>query len=140
MDIVGAGDLAKPLLGFGGQSPQGFDVVAKEADLYGHADRRTGFQLLDRHPGGSHARRQFALQPRNQRRRVARVERVNEDLRVVVGPLLGHDREPESRAALADKSRIGPHLVAFQVFDCADDFEGLVAGSGGWASLRPDRR
>ena len=44
------------LLGLGGHRAERFDVVAEEADLHGHADGRTGFQLLDRHPGRSHGR------------------------------------------------------------------------------------
>ncbi len=63
VDVVGAGDFAELLLGFGGDAAQGFDVVAEEADLHRHADRRTGFELLDRDAGRGDRRRQLALQP-----------------------------------------------------------------------------
>ena len=65
---------------------------------------------------------------------------MHEDLGVVIGPLFGHDREPESRPALADESRIGADLVAFQSFDRADDLEGLVAGLADGRAFGQDRR
>ena len=68
------------------------------------------------------------------------MKRVDQDLGIVVGPLLGHDRKPKSRSALADERRIGADLVAFQGFDCADDLERLFAGLADRASPPSEKR
>ena len=119
VDVVGAGDLAKLLFGLGGHAAERFDVVAEEADLHGHADRRPGFELLDRHAGGGNGGRQVRASA-GATTAPCRADRACER---------GSGRSCRPVARARSRARIAARLgrrkscrrgfVAFQVFDVA---------------------
>ena len=85
------------------EMPQRRDVLARDADRDGHADRRAGLELPHVDARARHRRAQRRLDLGHQVRRVVLVEHLDQHLRVVRLPLLGRHREPEARAAAADE-------------------------------------
>ncbi len=128
LNVGAAGEFAHESFDLITEALERLQVLALEPDLYGHADRRAGFDLLDHHASRRDQGGQLSLELECERFCLSRVAGVNQNLRVVGRGLFRDDREPETRPAGTDEGCVGIDLGADQTLDGFDRFHRLGLG------------